>query len=449
MTTPMLLRTSKMPRRGVPQACGIFPWAVVALLWAAPFLASMGTAAAQISFTAEVGGEMRTATLSPVESDEGITYVSLDALVRQLGGEVRSAEGRTQVDLGGVSARMGVGERAVESSSDSFSLQQPLARVGEEPYIALVDISSFFFRGFEMFVSRYESAEAPANAPLVESVPILEPLTPVEELEPSSSAEDSASPLEPDLLTPIGETAPPELEPAVPEESVVAEAAAPDERADNPVDDRSMPPALRAASTIVLDPGHGGYDTGAVGTQGVTEKEITLAVVTEVGRILKAETSLTIYLTRQEDKELTTPERVVIANEVTGDLLVSVHVGAARGPAGSGPATSVRGCSVFYWGPPEAASSRTARYTASSRALAESIAQALPAAMNDAWPANNPRAVPLRLLGDVRMPGVLIEAGYITTPEDLALLASESGRQRLARGIADGIKRALGTGARS
>jgi N-acetylmuramoyl-L-alanine amidase len=419
---------------------------VTAVLAGCLLLGAAHGALAQISFTAEVGGEMRTATLSPVESDGGITYVSLEELVRQLGGEVRSVDGRTQVDLAGASAMLGVGDRAVESSSDAFSLQEPLARVGESPYIAMVDISPFFFRGFEMFVSRYDSAEPSANPPAVESVPLLEPISPEEEI-PSDAPEAAEATAEAGMLTPM-ESLPPEAveAPALLEEEPAPIALAEAPPTDTPPSggDESLPPALRSAKTIVIDPGHGGYDTGAMGMQGVTEKEITLAVAVEVGRILKTETDLTIYLTRQEDKELTTPDRVGIANEVTGDLLVSIHVGALRAVATAEQGALPRGCAVFYWGPPEGASARTARYTASSQVLAEGIAQALSGAMGTAWPAGKPHAAPLRLLGDIRMPGVLVELGYVTTPEDAALLASEAGRQRMARGIADGIKQALG-----
>lgn len=447
MIIPCSFTMSGLPRGGrYPRRCGACP-CLAALLAVVALWLSPGAAAGLIAFTAEIGGEMRTATLAPVESDGGIAYVSLEELVRQLGGEVRQAAGRTQVDLAGASALLEIGARAVESSSDAFSLQEPLARVGDTPYIALIDVSPFFFRGFEMFVSRYETADSIAAPPATGSLPLLSPISPEEDAPGTMTAEDEPAP-EAELLAPISlENLPPPLSPEEPVEAPTQaqeDAAATRARA---TDTEALPPALRAARTIVIDAGHGGYDTGAMGMQGLMEKEITLAVATEVGRLLKAETDLTIYLTRQEDKELTTPDRVGIANEVNGDLLLSVHVGALRTPDAPGQDVMPRGCVVYYWGPPEGASTRVARYTASSRVLAQHVSASIGSAM-DAWPVGNTRAAPLRLLGDIRMPGVLVELGYITTPEDAALLASESGRQRMARGIADGIKQALGREAR-
>ncbi len=80
---------------------------------------------------------------------------------------------------------------------------------------------------------------------------------------------------------------------------------------------------------IVIDAGHGGKDSGAIGPTGVNEKDITLAVAKEIKSHLSKKLKAKILLTRRYDKYLTLNERTNFANKQKADLFISVHVNAS------------------------------------------------------------------------------------------------------------------------
>lgn len=91
---------------------------------------------------------------------------------------------------------------------------------------------------------------------------------------------------------------------------------------------------------IVLDPGHGGIDPGAISVSGTYEKEVTLATAREVARQLEATKRYRVELTRADDEFVSLQDRVAHAHAVNGDLFLSIHADAL-------PNSSVRGASVF------------------------------------------------------------------------------------------------------
>jgi N-acetylmuramoyl-L-alanine amidase len=114
-----------------------------------------------------------------------------------------------------------------------------------------------------------------------------------------------------------GPDAPPARDPAF--ERIVAQLAATPRRADE--EDR------RPIRRIVVDPGHGGHDTGAIGPRGVREKDVALAIARRLARRLRA-AGFEVVLTRDGDRYLALEERAAIANERGGDLFVSIHANA-------------------------------------------------------------------------------------------------------------------------
>jgi len=76
---------------------------------------------------------------------------------------------------------------------------------------------------------------------------------------------------------------------------------------------------------IVIDPGHGGWDSGAVGPEGVREKAVTLSVALKLAKLLDQESSARVYLTRQDDFYVPLRERTLIANRHRADLFLSLH----------------------------------------------------------------------------------------------------------------------------
>ncbi len=91
---------------------------------------------------------------------------------------------------------------------------------------------------------------------------------------------------------------------------------------------------------IVVDPGHGGIDTGAHGGGGILEKDVTLAFGQALGKLLEASGRYQVIFTRQDDSYIALGERVAIARRANADLFVSIH-------ANSFPGDSVRGAIVY------------------------------------------------------------------------------------------------------
>lgn len=105
------------------------------------------------------------------------------------------------------------------------------------------------------------------------------------------------------------------------------------------------PPGAKRATAgihkIVLDPGHGGKDPGAIGVDGLAEKDIVLSVALKLARKLKREMGIDVVLTRKDDRFVPLEERTAIANAENADLFVSLHMNAS-------PNHAVRGLETYY-----------------------------------------------------------------------------------------------------
>ncbi|HEY4743867.1 MAG TPA: N-acetylmuramoyl-L-alanine amidase [Desulfuromonadaceae bacterium] len=87
---------------------------------------------------------------------------------------------------------------------------------------------------------------------------------------------------------------------------------------------------------IVIDPGHGGHDPGAIGPNGIMEKDVVLAIGLKLRELLKDDLGLDVVMTRSTDVFIPLEERTAIANKVGADLFVSVHANAAANHSASG-----------------------------------------------------------------------------------------------------------------
>lgn len=192
--------------------------------------------------------------------------------------------------------------------------------------------------------------------------------------------------------------------------------------------------AYAAAAKVVLDAGHGGADPGAIGVNGLYEKDVNLDVVL----LLREELSrrgYEVHLTRDRDMPLTLAERVEITNGISPSLFVSVH-------ANSYKDSDARGSMVLYYDkdypqsdyPP---SDAMAALTPESKRLAQLIQNGVVDKAGTADKGLVPSAVYVARMGSV--PSVLVETAFLSNPEDAGLLADASFRQKLADGIADGI----------
>jgi len=216
---------------------------------------------------------------------------------------------------------------------------------------------------------------------------------------------------------------------------------------------------------IVIDPGHGGHDTGTIGPTGLMEKDLCLDVALRLGKLIEQRLpSDEIVYTRQNDKYVGLEQRTAIANEAKADLFVSIH-------ANSSDDASVSGIETYYLnfnGSPQAmevAARENATAQSSvhdlqdlvtkiaanekveeSRDLAADIQDSLAASMRVT---NRPernrgvRKAPFVVLVGADMPSVLAEISFISNPADEQLLKKPENRQRAAEGLFSGIERYL------
>ena len=209
---------------------------------------------------------------------------------------------------------------------------------------------------------------------------------------------------------------------------------------------------------VVLDPGHGGKDSGAVGHGGVLEKIIALKLSKEVKSILDKKGIDTI-LTRQDDTFLSLEERTAKANGLNADIFVSIHANAHKDSSVHGIETyyldvtndrySIRLAAVENKVREERVSElqlalaelSSRLFTEQSASLARSIQDSLVTASRKTRKTRDlgVKSSLFYVLLGTRMPAVLVEAGFISNPSEQKALASSTYRSKLAGAIASGI----------
>ena len=227
-----------------------------------------------------------------------------------------------------------------------------------------------------------------------------------------------------------------------------------------------VPSPSAGAVAVVIDPGHGGGDTGAV-SQGVVEKDLNLDVGRRVAHNLAAR-GVRVHLTREDDHFITLEERVRTANAQPGAVFVSIHFNDASGD-GRVAMNRASGIETFYsenkamaasaggwmWASLFGAGAKAdpgaardvERWSARAGAsLAQSIQSALVASTAASDRGIKERA--LYVTRRVRGPAVLVEGGFVSHPGEARRLGDSGYRQKLADAIADGIVRYLEEAAR-
>lgn len=228
--------------------------------------------------------------------------------------------------------------------------------------------------------------------------------------------------------------------------------------------DKVIDPLLRADralagagfTRIVLDPGHGGDDVGAIGTRRTYEKNVALDIARLVGERLRG-TGLNVMFTRETDSGLGLGERVAKAARWNADLFVSIHCNAAADSAAQGVETYVMPAAGF----PSTAGNRNARFfpgNAHDRAnmlLAHYVHRELLAKTGAAD--RGIRRARFDVLRGAPCPAILVECGFLSNRIEEEKLLTREYRERVAAGIAEGIVQyvnrarvasALGAGAR-
>lgn len=186
------------------------------------------------------------------------------------------------------------------------------------------------------------------------------------------------------------------------------------------------------AIVIVLDAGHGGKDPGYHSQRKYKgeEKEINLAVVKQLGTILKQQLkSAKIIYTRQDDTFYTLDRRVEIANQNLADLFISIHCNSSSNEAFSGFRIHIHNHTLSK-------DSQLAKY------IHKSVRQSTQRKILDIQDARD-RNQNLQIIQYTEMPSLLIELGFLSNRSDEEFLHTEWGQSQLARSIALGIKNFL------
>jgi N-acetylmuramoyl-L-alanine amidase len=171
---------------------------------------------------------------------------------------------------------------------------------------------------------------------------------------------------------------------------------------------------------VVIDPGHGGKDVGAIGPTGLMEKGVTLDIGLRVRRIL-VEDGIRVIMTRESDVFIELADRPKIARERGGTVFVSIH-------ANANVRTAVNGSETYYLSP-------------LSLSLAQMIQDELGRSLG--LPSRGIKTASFLVLRENTMPSVLVEAAFISHAQEEARLREEGFRERIAVAIARGVTRFL------
>ena len=230
------------------------------------------------------------------------------------------------------------------------------------------------------------------------------------------------------------------------------------------IEPAAPPPPARPAITIVLDPGHGGGETGAVGPGGLQEKDVTLQIARRLAAAIPKVVSSRIVLTRDSDSAISLDDRTSLANHEKANLFLSLHANSSR-------ATGVHGSETYYLS--LEASDRLSQEVASRENqspsgqlppgaepqnpdldfilwdLAQSahinessrLAEAIQTQLNVVSKTENRgiKQAPFRVLSGAAMPAVLVEVGFISHPDEEKQLRSAAFQESVAGAIAKAV----------
>jgi N-acetylmuramoyl-L-alanine amidase len=218
-------------------------------------------------------------------------------------------------------------------------------------------------------------------------------------------------------------------------------------------------PTRPAIRTIVIDPGHGGDETGARGASGTLEKDVSLAVARRLKAAIEGRLGIRVLLTRDDDRHVGLDERAAMANNNKADVFISLHANAS-------PRAATKGVEIFYL-------SRN-RFADRVRQLAESQRELLPVFgggnreivlvqwdMAQAYHIDESAALAgvveqrlrdqpemagviveqasVRVLTGANMPAVLVEMGYLSNPDQEQALVSVEFQNQVVQALLDAV----------
>lgn len=211
--------------------------------------------------------------------------------------------------------------------------------------------------------------------------------------------------------------------------------------------------------TIVIDAGHGGEDSGAVGAGGLTEKDFTLLIARRVKAVLESRLGIRVLLTRDGDESIPIDRRTELANHQKADLLLSLHANWSSRPAARGVQIYTLGLDAYR---DRIKTSGGAKVSVPVLGGGSRVIEPVPwdlaqvpfapesAALGGVFARHfTERGVPLftlptveapmRILIGAHMPAVLIELGFLSNPDDERALGEADWQTLLVESIVGGI----------
>ncbi len=217
-----------------------------------------------------------------------------------------------------------------------------------------------------------------------------------------------------------------------------------------------------ALKKIIIDAGHGGKDSGAVGPNKLQEKDVTLDIAKRLGELVLDRMEKEVVYTRPSDKYISLPERCYVANNSGGDIFVSIHMNASV-------SRSVSGTEIYIFG------TQASDEGAKRQAIRENLDtpgfydKAINLILGDIGKKSNENAsillagfvedeviknigtegrdnkkimrAPFYVLANTTMPSVLVESAFITNENEEEKLKSPEYRQKIAEGICNGLQK--------
>ena len=181
-----------------------------------------------------------------------------------------------------------------------------------------------------------------------------------------------------------------------------------------------LPKVKQNKFLVVIDPGHGGKDPGAIGIGGMRETDVVLEVSKIVEKLL-SESGVNVKLTRKNEVDLGLPQRVSFANSLDSDIFVSIHANASKGKR-----RDINGLETFYF--------KGWRGRLLAKRIQKQVLRVSPGS-----PDRGVKQGRYYVIKNTKMPAVLVEIGFLTGRLDARRLDKASHRKRIAYAIAKGI----------